>query len=84
MITAYRQTGRLIMSHNNPLSLKVLEAYTHDVGKGVARMDYDAMGALGATTGDIIEIKCKRRTVAKCLPLYPSDEGKSTIRIDGL
>lgn len=37
-----------------------------------------------ATTGDVIEIKGKRRTVAKCLPLYPSDEGKGIIRIDGL
>ena len=41
-------------------------------------------------TGDIIELKGSeksrsvRRTVAKCLPLYPSDEGKGVIRIDGL
>ena len=67
-----------------PLSLKVLEAYTRDVGRGVARIDYDSMDALGASTGDVIEIKGKRRTVAKCLPLYPSDEGKGIIRIDGL
>lgn len=66
------------------LSLKVLEAYTRDVGRGVARIDYDSMDMLGASTGDVIEIKGKRRTVAKCLPLYPSDEGKSIIRIDGL
>ena len=33
------------------------------------------------STGDVIEIKGKRRTVAKCLPLYPSDEGKGIIRI---
>jgi transitional endoplasmic reticulum ATPase len=64
--------------------LKVLEAYTRDVGRGVARIDYDAMDALDASTGDIIEIKGKRRTVAKCLPLYPSDEGRGVIRIDGL
>ena len=68
----------------NPLSLKVLEAYTRDVGRGVARIDYDSMDTLGASTGDVIEIKGKRRTVAKCLPLYPSDEGKGIIRIDGL
>ncbi|MGI0089758.1 MAG: CDC48 family AAA ATPase, partial [Nitrosopumilaceae archaeon] len=37
-----------------------------------------------ASTGDVIEIKGKRRTVAKCLPLYPSDEGKGIIRVDGL
>ncbi|MDE1812181.1 MAG: CDC48 family AAA ATPase [Thaumarchaeota archaeon] len=68
----------------NTLSLKVLEAYTRDVGRGVARIDYDSMDSLGASTGDVIEIKGKRRTVAKCLPLYPSDEGKGIIRVDGL
>ena len=66
------------------LSLKVLEAYTRDVGRGVARIDYDCMDNLNASTGDVIELKGKRRTVAKCLPLYPSDEGKGIIRIDGL
>jgi len=68
----------------NEISLKVLEAYTRDVGRGVARIDYDSMDTLNASTGDVIEIKGKRRTVAKCLPLYPSDEGKGIIRIDGL
>ncbi len=66
------------------VQLKVLEAYTRDVGHGVARLDYDAMDKLGASTGDVIEIKGKRRTVAKCLPLYPSDEGRGIMRIDGL
>ena len=67
------------------IPLKVLEAYTRDVGRGVARIDYDTMDSLSASTGDVIEIKGgKRRTVAKCLPLYPSDEGKGVVRIDGL
>jgi len=64
--------------------LKVLEAYTRDVGRGVVRLDYDAMDSLDASTGDIVEIKGKRRTVGKCLPLYPSDEGRGVVRIDGL
>jgi len=68
----------------NTLSLKVLEAYTRDVGRGVARIDYDSMDSLSASTGDVIEIRGKRRTVAKCLPLYPSDEGKGIVRVDGL
>jgi transitional endoplasmic reticulum ATPase len=50
----------------------------------VLRLDYDAMDALEASTGDVIEVKGKRRTVAKCLPLYPSDERKGLLRIDGL
>ncbi len=64
--------------------MKVLEAYTRDVGRGVVRVDYDAMDSLDASTGDIVELKGKRRTVGKCLPLYPSDEGRGVIRIDGL
>src|SRR5437773_6250121 len=73
------------MSLTHTLSLKVLEAYTRDVSRGVARIDYDSMDSLSASTGDVIEIKGKdRRTVAKCLPLYPSDEGKGIIKGDGL
>ena len=73
-----------VIVSQNTLSLKVLEAYTRDVGRGVARIDYDSMDSLSASTGDVIEIRGKRRTVAKCLPLYPSDEGKGIIRVDGL
>src|SRR2546428_9083205 len=73
-----------MINGNDTLSLKILEAYTRDVGRGVARLDYDSMGSLRASTGDVIEIKGKRRTVAKCLPLYPSDEGRGILRIDGL
>src|SRR5919205_864848 len=71
-------------NENNTLSIKILEAYTRDVGRGVARIDYDSMESLSASTGDVIDIRGKRRTVAKCLPLYPSDEGKGIIRVDGL
>jgi transitional endoplasmic reticulum ATPase len=71
------------MSQNLP-SLKILEAYTRDVGRGTARIDHDTMDSLGATAGDVIRITGKRVTVAKCLPLYPADEGKGVIRIDGL
>src|SRR5881296_4192386 len=74
----------LAIVSQNTLSLKVLEAYTRDVGRGVARIDYDSMDSLSASTGDVIEIRGKRRTVAKCLPLYPSDEGKGIVRVDGL
>jgi len=68
----------------NSVQLKILEAYTRDVGRGVTRIDYESMDALGASTGDILEITGKRRSVARCLPLYPSDEGKGIIRVDGL
>ena len=54
------------------------------MGRGVSRIDYDSMDSLSAATGDVIEIRGKRRTIAKCLPLYPSDEGKGIVRVDGL
>jgi hypothetical protein len=66
------------------VSLKVYEAPTRDVGRGIARIDYDTMDSIGVCTGDIVEIKGKRRTVAKCMPQYPIDEGKGIIRMDGL
>ena len=40
------------------------------------------MDTLNASTGDVIEIHGKQRTVVKCIPLYPKDEGKRIIRID--
>jgi transitional endoplasmic reticulum ATPase len=72
--------------------LRILEAYTRDVGRGIARIDYDSMDSLNASTGDIIEITATgrskgekgKKTVAKCMPLYTSDEGKGVIRIDGI
>ena len=42
------------------------------------------MGLLNAASGDVVEIIGKRRTVAKCFPLYPADEKKGIARIEGL
>ena len=41
------------------------------------------MNSISASQDDTIEIKGKKRTVAKCLPLA-SDEKEGIIRIDGL
>jgi hypothetical protein len=35
-------------NRNDTLSLKILEAYTRDVGRGVARLDYESMDPLNA------------------------------------
>ncbi len=64
------------------ISLKVLDGYKRDFGRGVARIDYDSMAELDVGNGTVIEIKGKKITIAKCLPLYPSDEGKGIVRID--
>ena len=62
----------------------VHEAYTRDEGRGVIRIDKNTMDDMLITSGDVIEIIGMQKAVAKCLPLYPADEGKRIIRIDGL
>jgi len=66
--------------------LNVFEAYTRDVGRNIARIDYDTMDALNLNTGTTILLKSKKDKIAvgKALPLYPADEGKKMIRIDGI
>jgi len=65
------------------VTLRVAEARARDVGRGIARIDPAAMSQLGISTGDVIEILGKRKTVAICWPGYPEDYGKGIIRVDG-
>ena len=54
-----------------------------DAGRGIARLDTRNMERLGLSSGDLISIKGKRRTVAKAMPGYEEDREASVIRIDG-
>jgi len=71
------------MTNSNVVTLRVAEARSRDVGRGIARLDPEAMEKLGLTPGDVVEISGKRRTVAICWPGYGEDAGKGIIRIDG-
>jgi transitional endoplasmic reticulum ATPase len=64
--------------------LRVREALARDVGRGIARVDLDAMAELDIKPGDIIRVKGGRATVAKAMPGYPQDRGRGIIRIDGI
>ncbi|WP_457550052.1 CDC48 family AAA ATPase [Archaeoglobus sp.] len=64
------------------LTLKVNQAYPSDSGRGIARLDPDAMLRLRISPGDIIEIEGRRKTVAKVWRAPKRDWGKSIIRID--
>ena len=70
------------------LKLKVTEAYDRkDVGKGIARIDYNVMHWLEVSIGDIIEISGKKKaTVARCIPLESTEkkENKYIVGIDRL
>ncbi|MEM2914977.1 MAG: CDC48 family AAA ATPase [Candidatus Bathyarchaeia archaeon] len=71
------------MKHSDVVSLRVAEARSRDVGRGIARLDPAAIEKLGLTAGDVVEISGKRKTVAICWPGYSEDTGKGIIRIDG-
>ena len=64
--------------------LKITEAWSKDVGRGIARIDPDDMSRLGVDVGDIIELKAKRAAVAKVMPTFQDDRGKGIVQIDGL
>ena len=66
------------------LELIANQAYSHDFGEGIARIDFDSMDSLDLKEGEVVEIKHSEKAVAKVLPLNPSDEGKKIIRMDGL
>ncbi|WP_455278544.1 CDC48 family AAA ATPase, partial [[Eubacterium] cellulosolvens] len=70
-------------SSKGVLTLRVKDALKRDAARGIARLDIDLMKKLGASTGDLISIKGKRRTVAKVMPGYTEDEEAAIIRIDG-
>src|SRR5918911_4181799 len=65
------------------VSLRVLTAYTRDIGRGVVRIDSQSMDIIGAENGDIVEVVGKKEgTDARCYRLLPSDEDQGIIRVD--
>ena len=52
------------------ISLRISEALTRDVGRGLVRVDPKEMSAIGVGTGDTVRLIGKRSTVAKALPAY--------------
>jgi transitional endoplasmic reticulum ATPase len=64
--------------------LKVAEAGSKDVGRGIVRMDPADFQLIGVEVGDVVAITGKRETVAKVLPAYMEDRGQRLIRLDGI
>jgi len=56
------------LSGKSGVTLRVAEAHGRDVGRGIARIDPKVMEEAGLTTGDVVEIAGKRRTVAIVWP----------------
>ena len=67
------------------IQLKVAEAGSRDVGRGIARIDPEVMEKLGITdSGEVILVAGKRETVAKIMPTFPELRGGGIVQIDGI
>src|SRR3972149_10759374 len=66
------------------INLKVAEAIQDDVNKGIVRIDSSLMSEIGVKSGDIVELKGERKTIAIVDRAYPGDIGLNIIRMDGL
>src|ERR1035437_10675974 len=66
------------------LKLKIAEALSRDVGRGIARMGPEDLEKLGVAVGDTVEITGKRAAVCKAMPAHKELRGQSRIQIDGL
>ncbi len=68
----------------NGIELTVAGAVVTDDGRGIARIDSKARKMLNVISGDVVEVKGKKRsTVAVVWQAHPQDEGLDFIRIDG-
>ncbi len=72
------------MINQKTVVLTVAEAIQTDVGRSIARISSPAMKELELSSGDIIEIKGKGKTVANVWRGRFEDEGIDIIRIDGV
>ncbi len=66
------------------LKLKVTEALSKDVGRGIARLGPEDIEKLQVAIGDMVEVAGKRGTVCKVMPAHKDIRGQSRIQIDGL
>jgi transitional endoplasmic reticulum ATPase len=60
------------------------EIYDYDNYKKIVRIDRESMEITNVTSGDIVEVIGKRKTIARCLPLWSSDEGEDKIGINAM
>jgi transitional endoplasmic reticulum ATPase len=71
------------MGDNKFVELEVSESIQEDIDKGVVRISSKYMDDLSITSGDLVEVKAKERTIVKVLRSSKSDQEKGIIRLDG-
>jgi transitional endoplasmic reticulum ATPase len=66
------------------LQLRVVEARSADVGRGIVRLDPATLKEIGAAPGDVLEIAGRARTVAKAMPTFKEQRGQEVIQLDAV
>lgn len=66
------------------IKLRVVEASSRDVGRGLLRLDPIDMQSLGIRSGDIVMITGSRTAVGKAMPAHKDARGESRICMDGV
>jgi transitional endoplasmic reticulum ATPase len=67
----------------NDVEVRIAEALTRDVGRGIARVDPDIVSKMGWVSGDVIEIEGRKKTYALLWQGPQNDAGQNIVRIDG-
>lgn len=78
--------SKAIEKNKDKLSLRITDARTNDVGRGIARLDPDLAAAYKIRSGDVVQLEnplMGRRTCCIVWPGHTEDAGKGVIRIDG-
>ena len=70
------------VKENNEMELVVGSAEKLDVGKGIVRIDPDAMRKMYLNYGEVVKIQGEKVTAAKALP--DTQEGSGIIRMDSI
>ena len=72
------------ITEEKSVTLRVAEALSKDVGRGVARIDPEEMERLGVKVGEAVHIQGERIIGAKVMPTFSDHRGRGTIEIDGI
>jgi len=72
------------VSEKKSIYLKVAEALTNDVGRGIARLGSKAREELNVSSGDVVKLSGKKTALAIVWPAHPSDTEEDAIRVDGI
>lgn len=78
------KTSENAASKAHSIELRVAEAAQKDVGRGLVRLDPADMDAIGLKTGDTVEIKGTRATVARVVPAHAEQRGQKLVAMDGI